>query len=178
MLRRCACILVCWSTLLCGGAGAADFDAGRRLLLAAEPLQGGRLEPEVLTGRVVIVTFFASWCPPCRAEFAALNEMAGRYGPARLTIVAVNAFEAWGGKKDPARMARFLRDTAPRFALVEATREILQTFGSVTRIPTLIVYDGQGRETWRFVHEVDAVKMSAGVDDLAPVLDRLIGASD
>ncbi|MGI9412880.1 MAG: TlpA family protein disulfide reductase, partial [Hyphomicrobiales bacterium] len=119
---------------------------------------------------------FASWCPPCKAEFEALNRVRERYPGDRLAIVAVNAFEAWGGKENPARMARFLKRTEPSFYVVKGSDEILKVYGNIERIPTLILFDAQGREAWRFVHERGAAKMSASADDILAVLKRLEGS--
>ncbi len=152
---------------------ADDLAAGRSLLLSASPLGGASITEDDVSGKPLIVTFFASWCPPCTDEFRALNQIQDRYGEAQLGIVAVNVFEAWGGSKNPARMQRFLARTGPRFAMVEGSAAVLAAFGDVTRIPTLIVFDRDGREAWRFVHEVDAVKMSATVADIEAALSGL-----
>ncbi len=178
-MKACGSRLVCGLFALCLGWGiatsalAGGLDGARALLLAAAPVDGPALGPDVLTGKPVIVTFFASWCPPCTDEFITLNQVRDRYPSERLSIVAINAFEAWGGKKNPARMARFLDRTKPAFPMVEATGEILRVFGNVERIPTLIVYDRDGREVWRFVHAVDAAKTSASLQDIQQVLARL-----
>lgn len=178
-MKACGSRLVCGLFALClwwgvaTPAPAGGLDAARALLLAAAPVNGPALDRDVLTGKPVIVTFFASWCPPCMDEFNTLNQIRDRYPGERLSIVAINAFEAWGGKKNPARMARFLDRTKPTFPMVEATGEILQVFGNVERIPTLIVYDRDGREVWRFVHALDATKMSASLQDIQQVLARL-----
>ena len=161
--------------ITCFGAAqsrASDLSEARPFLLAAAPVESARLVEADLTGKPVIVTFFASWCPPCTDEFLTLNQIRADHGPDRLGIVAVNAFEAWGGKKNPVRMARFLARTRPEFPMVESSGEILRVFGNVERIPTLIIYDAEGREVWRFVHEVDATKRSASVEDIRSVLAR------
>lgn len=143
------------------------------MLLAATPFEGTSLGETDVSGKPVIVTFFASWCPPCTDEFRVLNQIRERHGAAELGIVAVNAFEAWGGKKNPARMKRFLSRTTPSFAMVEEADGVLAAFGDITRIPTLIIYDRDGREVWRFVHQVNAEKMSATVEDIETVLADL-----
>ena len=152
---------------------ADDLAAGRPLLLKATPFEGMSISERQLTGKPVIVTFFASWCPPCTDEFKVLNEVRGSHGEERLAIIAVNAFEAWGGAKNPARMKRFLARTKPAFTLVEESEGVLAAFGGVARIPTLIIYDRDGREVWRFIHEVGAVKMSATLEDIQTVLSDL-----
>ncbi len=166
------CVLLTMAAVA-ASARADDLAAGRALLLAAAPVNGSVLDVSDLSGKPVIVTFFASWCPPCTDEFKSLNQVRARYGADDLAIVAVNAFEAWGGAKNPARMARFLARTKPVFPMVEADDGLLRAFGGVTRIPTLIIYDRDGREVWRFVHEVDALKRSATVEDIQSVLSGL-----
>lgn len=143
------------------------------LLAAAKPVAGTAAHDQLLAGKPVIVAFFASWCPPCVHEFAALNEVRVRYGADKVAIVAVNAFETWGGNKHPSRMARFVAQTMPTFPLVLGSDEILRGFGNVARIPTLVIYDKNGREVWRFVHEVDAVKRSATAREILSELERL-----
>ncbi len=48
-----------------------------------------------LDRKIVIVTFFASWCPPCRWEFEALNALRRKFDEKDLAIVAINLFEDW-----------------------------------------------------------------------------------
>ncbi len=143
------------------------------LLLKPEPVQGMQVPAAALNDRPVVVTFFASWCPPCTAEFKALNDIRKEFPAEKLTIVAVNLFEKWGGKNNPPRMKRFLKRTQPNFFVIEGSSKIQQAFGNIERIPTLVVYDRFGKEVWRFVHEQGATKMSATAADIRTALTAL-----
>jgi cytochrome c biogenesis protein CcmG/thiol:disulfide interchange protein DsbE len=46
-----------------------------------------------LRGQVVLVNFWATWCPPCRAEMPAIQAAYERYGPQGFTVLAVTADE-------------------------------------------------------------------------------------
>jgi thiol-disulfide isomerase/thioredoxin len=46
-----------------------------------------------LRGRVVVVNFWATWCPPCRKEFPSLGRLQKLFKPQDLTVVAVNVGE-------------------------------------------------------------------------------------
>lgn len=121
-------------------------------------------------GKPVVVAFFASWCPPCTDEFDEMAKVQTAIGDRPVAFIGVNVFEAWGGAKDPARMARFIARTRPDFALIEGSPEISAAFGTIDRIPTVAVFGADGRETWRFVHERGAVKTHATADEILKAL--------
>ncbi len=139
-------------------AGEARWPQLRALLAAADPVRGN-MSAELPTKGPVIVTFFASWCPPCRDEFVELNQLAAK--GADTTIIGVNLFEDFGGAKVPARMERFLDHTRPQFPLVVGSQEIRLAFGAIDRIPSIVVFGRSGAEVWRFRHQRNATKTHA-----------------
>jgi cytochrome c biogenesis protein CcmG/thiol:disulfide interchange protein DsbE len=151
-------------------ASAGSSQSWQQQLEAAEPVKGSPITGVHVAGKVTVVTFFASWCPPCRNEFVHLNKVRAEHGGDGLAIVAVNLFENWGGKENPARMARFIGLTKPQFALVRGNEEMRVTFGNIERIPSLIVFDAGGREVWRFVHERGSIKTHATARDIKAAL--------
>lgn len=58
-------------------------------------------------GAVVLLNFWATWCPPCRAELPALDRLAGELGPRGLRVLAVS-------DEDPEVIRRFLSDRTER----------------------------------------------------------------
>ena len=124
------------------------LDNDRRAALAALPaLRGAPLEAAALEGRAVVVTFFASWCPPCHVEFDHLKAVKRHYGDA-VEIVAVNIFEEdFGDSRGGKRLEAFLDKKDPPFFLLGEGARVASLFDDVTRIPTLYVFDGQGRQT-------------------------------
>lgn len=156
--------------LTAGRTVAADlprFDRADRQVVALLPpvqTQAGATF-DALDGQPVLVTFFASWCPPCLDEFQHLNAVAAKYADTPLRIVAINVFEAWDDNDVP-RMARFLDKTAPAFPVVTGSKAIRAQFGGVSRIPTVYGFNAAGELAYRFIHKRGATKTNATFDEL------------
>jgi thiol-disulfide isomerase/thioredoxin len=131
------------------------------------------LKPEELKNKVTVVAFFASWCPPCRDEFKALNEIKQKLKDQAPTIIAINVFEDFDDK-DEERMTQFLKDTKPHFHLVKGTDESLKLFGDVFRIPTMYVFDQIGKLAFDFIHKPNAKKRSVETNELMEAIKPLI----
>jgi thiol-disulfide isomerase/thioredoxin len=111
--------------------------------IAAPPLdlmdiEGRRIEYANLAGRVVIVEFWAAWCPPCRSTPGWLGEVKQRYGD-RVEVAAV-AIES--EESEARKQAQSLKQ-APR--VVMGTEALAASFGTIFGVPTMFVFDRQGK---------------------------------
>ena len=122
--------------------------------------------------KVVVLSFFASWCPPCTAEFQQLNQLRHDFSKDRVAIVALNLFEGFFPGNNEGRMKRFLKRTKPTFPVLSGLTddELSKLFGGLERIPMVLIFDQQGRSIFSFVHAVGAKKMHAGYDELAAAI--------
>jgi thiol-disulfide isomerase/thioredoxin len=151
------------------------LDEPARTALAGLPsLQGAPLRPADLEDRVVVVAFFASWCPPCRPEFEHLRHLDQVYGERGVTIVSVNIFEQY--LKDPAgvRLGRFLAAFAGGLHVVGGGEAVAPRFGAVDRIPTVFVFDRAGQSVMRFIHQQGATKTHATYEELAAAVEAAL----
>lgn len=56
-------------------------------------LDNKKIDLAALRGLVVLVNFWATWCPPCRTEFPSLDRLQKRFKPSELKVLAVNVGE-------------------------------------------------------------------------------------
>jgi peroxiredoxin len=91
-----------------------------------------------LRGRVVVVNFWATWCPPCRKEMPDLETLYERFGSQGLVILGISDEEA-------AKVERFIRERKVTFpVLLDPGRKVNEMF-VVEGIPKTLVYDREGK---------------------------------
>ena len=175
MIRQIAAVLL-GAALLAGPTAAqaseeaVTLDSEARQALAALPLLRGPGEAaEALQGRIVVVTFFASWCPPCHVEFDHLNSLRDRYGAEQVAILAVNIFEDFLPR--PGGLDGFLADKAPGFTVLGEGEAVAARFGDVKRIPTLFVFGADGAPLYRFIHAEGAKKTHASLEEITAAVE-------
>ena len=176
-MTRLLTVLLVFVGALVQPAEASDvtLDPLRQAELARlDPIRGPAVSADALQGRIVIVTFFASWCPPCHQEFRDLKRLGAEYRDRGLSIVAVNLFETWGNLADPARLEGFLARHDPPFAVVRGEAGTGALFGDVSRIPTLFLFGPDGEAHLHFVHERGSKQTYVGYDRLKIVIDSLL----
>ena len=161
-------VLPSWSVRAQAGEGLGD-------VLAALPvIRGAPVSTLVLEGQVVLVAFFASWCPPCKHEFPHLNTIQKAYGDDSFQVIAVNVFETFDGLSTPAKLETFLDETAPSFPILKGNAETRRVFGNLDRIPTMFLFDRKGGLDFVFRHERDAEKTHLSEAELRAVIDPLL----
>ncbi|HEY8019603.1 MAG TPA: TlpA disulfide reductase family protein [Thermoanaerobaculia bacterium] len=101
-------------------------------------LRGATIAPRDLAGKVVLVEFWATWCPPCRSTLRWLGEVQRSYGD-RVEVVAIAI------QSDEPAVRRLTAPMALPYHLVLGSGELATRFGDITSVPTMWVFDGGGR---------------------------------
>ena len=81
-----AVILATLARAAAGGPAAGEPAPG----LIVPLVDGARFDLGALRGRVVIVNFWATWCPPCRAEMPALDAFYARFHARGVELVGIS----------------------------------------------------------------------------------------
>jgi len=106
--------------------------------LTATQLDGQVFDPSSLKGRVVLVSFWATWCGYCRKEMPDLEALQQKYGDKGLTVLALSVDDS------PEKVQRFWKDNPYSFPVAMASTEVQKGFGGVEVLPTLFLVDEKG----------------------------------
>src|SRR6266699_2170570 len=103
------------------------------------------------TGKVVLVNFWATWCPPCREEVPEMISLQRQFGD-KLEIVGISEDD-----DAPANVMRFAQHSRINYPIVMATSEVIAAYGGVPALPTTFVIDTQGRVVGKHagLHPID-----------------------
>jgi thiol-disulfide isomerase/thioredoxin len=107
-------------------------------------LEGRPVARDEMAGRPVLVEFWATWCPPCRGTLGWLGELKRRHGD-RLAVLAV-AIES-----DEADVRRVTGQIGAPLRWVLGSPDLARAFGDVSAMPTLLLFDRQGRQVRSFL---------------------------
>lgn len=122
------------------GAGARvlkDFSGGSRPALPLIDFNGSRIDLGQISGKVVLVHFFATWCESCRPELKSLSNLRARNGDA-VAVLAVSVAEP------PIRLRRYFEKNPVNFPVaLDADRAATKAWG-VNVLPTTFVLDPDG----------------------------------
>ena len=100
---------------------------------------GKIIELAKLKGHVVVVNFWATWCPPCRAEIPDFIKVYDANKSKGLEIIGISLDEDGWSKVNP-----FVEKYKMNFPVVLGTMEIVRLYGGIEGIPTTFVVDKDG----------------------------------
>jgi thiol-disulfide isomerase/thioredoxin len=90
-------------------------------------------------GKVVVLDFWATWCPPCRAEIPGLVALQKKYAAQGLSVIGVSLDE-----QGPSVVKPFIERFAINYPVVMGNEKVLADYGGITAIPTTFVIDREG----------------------------------
>lgn len=127
--------------------------------LAVVDIAGKPLTLAAFKGRTVLLDFWTTWCPPCRADAPALDKLYRKYGERELMIVSVSVSEL------RAVVEPFLKDHPHSFPIVLTTENEMPLPYQISTFPTYIVIGRDGAVT-------SAVEGDQGFGELRALLKK------
>ncbi|MBL8473585.1 MAG: TlpA family protein disulfide reductase [Rhodocyclaceae bacterium] len=124
--------------LVATGAAHAIKEGEPAPAFEATMLDGSRYVFASAAGEVLVINFWATWCPPCRAEMPAFEAFYRKHRAQGLRFIAISMDDA----ADELKVREFMRDYSFPAALAKDAR--FKGYGRIWRIPLTFVIDRRG----------------------------------
>jgi len=109
-------------------------------------------------------------------EFQHLRAAQAAYHKVSLRIIAINYFEHLSGSSDGGlRLDRFLENYTPWYSVVKGYAALAKRFANATRIPTVFIFDPQGRLALHFIYRWKSARTNLTTEELHAALRPLLG---
>jgi thiol-disulfide isomerase/thioredoxin len=132
--------------------------------LSLRDLEGKRRQLSELTGKIVVVNFWATWCGPCRTEMPEFTAVHAAYRDKGVEFIGA-ANEPRSAKDKVQEFVASLKIEFPIW--LEASADHMEAFGVGAGLPATVIVDQQGRVAAR-------IKGVTHGEQLRSLLDRLL----
>jgi thiol-disulfide isomerase/thioredoxin len=102
-------------------------------------LSGKQIQANDMKGKLVLVEFWATWCPPCRGTLSWLGSLKKQYGD-KLEILAIAV------ESDEAEVKKVVGNLNLPLHWAMGSPELARSFGDISAVPTMYLFDANGQK--------------------------------
>lgn len=111
-----------------------------------QDLDGRPVKSTDFKGKVVVLDFWATWCPPCREEIPGFVKLQKKYEAQGLVIVGI-ALDDGGA----ATVKKFAQKSGINYPVLMGNDRVSQAFGGIEALPTTFILDREGKIAGRHI---------------------------
>ncbi len=130
----------------CGGDSSSERGDDIAPDFTLKTLSGGSFTMSGTKGKVVILDFWAGWCPPCKKELPHFQALHRAYEKKGLKVIGVLV-----DARDMASVESLIQEYGISYAILLGNDSVAAAYGGVRSIPTTFVIDREGRIVRKFV---------------------------
>ena len=102
-------------------------------------MDGKTVVSEKYAGKIVVFNFWATWCPPCRAEIPDFMKIHDAYKDKNVVVIGISLDSSLGPVK------RFIRTQKLNYPVLMGDAKLVAAFGNFSAIPQTFIIDDEGR---------------------------------
>ena len=118
-------------------------EVGRAPGFTLTDLNGHPVSLTDFRGKVVVLDFWATLCPPCKREIPDFIELQSQYGSKGLQVIGI-------GLDEPEKVKAFALSNGMNYSVLLGTDDIAMKYGGISGIPTTFIIDRSGKIVNRF----------------------------
>ena len=164
MPKQIVSVLVGMLALVMVAAGSTPVFSATKMpaFRLADVVSGQPIDSSSFHGKSLLVTFFASWCPPCIQEIPNLINLQNRYGEQQFSVIGLSV------DQEQEVVRTLVSDRNINYPVMMADNEITVRFGGVFGIPTSFLVNRNGTVVKKYSGYVPHAVL---VRDLQQIMD-------
>ncbi|MCI5159164.1 MAG: TlpA family protein disulfide reductase [Candidatus Electrothrix sp. AUS1_2] len=126
-------------------------------------VDGKDISSKDFKGKVLLVTFFATWCPPCRQEIPSLIQLQNDLSTKGFSVLGLSLDEG-----DPDIVNELVEHDKINYPVLMADRDVVSDFGGVTGIPTSFLISHEGKMIRTYAGYVPHELLKQDIEEIIP----------
>ena len=123
---------------------------------------------DYLGKRVIVMSFWSTWCEPCKAEMPILQKLENKYGKTGLKILSISR----DGPDTVSEVAPYIRSNQYTFTvIVDEDSSIAQAYNPRNALPFMVIIDRKGK----IVKQIEGFQLSKA-DQMVAEISKLVEA--
>lgn len=124
-------------------------------------VDGNIIKSESFNNKVLLVTFFATWCPPCIEEIPTLKALHETLGEDGFSVVALSVDQS-----GPADVAKLVKKKGIQYPVLMADEAVMKDFGGVYGIPVSFLVNKKGNVVKKYTGYVSAQVLNKDIKSI------------
>lgn len=139
-------VLLAGLMLIAGCSAAGETASKKAPEFALQDINGKTVRLSDYSGKVIILNFFATWCPPCKEEIPDFIELVNTTDKERFVIIGISV-----EKGDEGTVRKFAAAKKINYTVLVDDGFVSKTYGPISSIPTTFIIDRNGNITEKIV---------------------------
>ncbi|MCI5140866.1 MAG: TlpA family protein disulfide reductase [Candidatus Electrothrix sp. ATG1] len=126
-------------------------------------VDGKDISSDDFKGKVLLVTFFTTWCPPCRQEIPSLIQLQKDLSAKGFSVLGLSLDEGGAGIVN-----ELVEHDNINYPVLMADSEVVSSFGGVTGIPTSFLVSHEGKMIRTYAGYVPHELLKQDIEEIIP----------